>query len=438
MLTRICLSLVLLAAMPAWSQVEPSATGPPVTETEMQTPPPVSGQAYPTATGSEERSNFLSGRLNLQVAYDDNVEPGSTSKTVSDMIYTMGSSIALDQTTPRSHRSFMYSPGFTLYEPTGALNSVNQSTTAKYEYRLSPHAKLSFGDSFVQSSNVFEQPQAGVSGSTEPPAAAVVAPFAEQLSNGANGETTFQFSRSGMIGAGGTYSLVNYPNPAQAVGLANSNSYGGSGFYNRRLSKNQYMGVNYQYSKMTSTAEGISSDTQTYTIYSFYTLYLANALSLSVSGGPQHFSVSESSFPASTAWTPAVNASIGWQRSRTNLAASYSRTVNGAGGLLGAEESTGGTASARWQATRTWTLGASASYSELKSATPQSPTAGQGGHSLSGSASVQHPIGQHFSAEVGYSRLHQSYSNVAAVAADPDGDHEYISISYQFTRPLGR
>jgi hypothetical protein len=429
---------VLLAAMPAWSQVEPSATGPPVTETEMQTPPPVSGQAYPTGTAGEERSNYLRGGLSLQVAYDDNVEPGSTSKPVGDMIYTMGSSIALDQVSPRSHRMFTYSPGFTLYEPTGALNAVNENAMALYEYSLSPHAKVSVHDTFVQSSNVFDQSQAVVSGSTESAGAAVVAPFAEQRNNGTSGEATYQFSRNSMIGAGGTYSIVNYPNPAQAVGLSNSNSYGGSGFYNRRLSKNQYMGVNYQYTKMTSSAAGGSSDTEMYTIYSFYTLYLAHALSLSVSGGPQHFNVAESPLPASTAWTPAVNASLGWQQNRTNFSASYSRTVNGAGGLLGAFQSTAGNASGRWQATRTWTLGAAASYSILKSVTPLSPTASQGGHSISGNVSVQHPIGAHFSAEIGYSRLHQSYSTVSAVAADPYGDHEYVSISYQFTRPLGR
>jgi hypothetical protein len=438
MLSRICLGVALLAAMPVWSQVEPSATGPPATETEMQTPPPVSGQSYPTATGSEERSNFLRASLNLQVAYSDNVETGNSGKPVGDMIYTMGSSIALDQTTPRSHRSFMYSPGFTLYEPSSGHNSVSQSTTANYEYRLSPHARLGLGDSFVQSSNVFEQPQAGVSGSTELLAAGVVAPFAEQLTNGTSAQVSDQFSRNSMFGAGGTYSLVNYPNPAQAVGVANSNSYGGSGFYNRRLSKNQYMGVNYQYSNMTSSTSDISSKTQMYTVYSFYTLYLANSLSLSVSGGPQHFSVSESSIPASGAWTPAVNASLGWQRSHAGAAASYSRTVNGAGGLLGAEEMTTGNASARWQATRTWTLGATASYSMLKSATPLSPTATQGGHSISGSVSAERPIGQHLSVEAGYSRLHQSFSNVAVVVADPNGDREYISISYQFTRPLGR
>jgi hypothetical protein len=438
MLSRICLGLVLLSAMPAWSQVEPSATGGQATETEMQTPPPVSGQAYPTETAGEGRSNYLNGGLSLQVAYDDNVEPGSTSKPVGDMIYTMGSSIALDQVTPRSHRTFSYAPGFTLYEPTGALNAVNHNATALYEYSLSPHAKVSVRDSFVQSSNVFDQPQAVVSGSSESPGAAVVAPFAEQRSNGTSGQATYQFSRNSMIGGGGTYSIVNYPNPAQAAGLSNSNSYGGSGFYNRRLSSNQYMGVSYQYSKETSSAAGGSSDTQMYTISSFYTLYLAHALSLSVSGGPQHFNVTEPPFPASSAWTPAVNASLGWQRNRTNLAASYARTVNGAGGLLGAQESTVGNASGRWQATRTWTLSAAASYSTFKSVTPLSTTGSQGGHTLSGNVSAQRPIGPHISMLIGYARLHQSYGAVAAVAADPFGDHAFVSISYQFTRPLGR
>jgi hypothetical protein len=438
MLTRICLMVALLSALPVWSQVEPSATGPSGTETEMQTPPPVSGQSYPTATGSEERSNFLRAGLNVQIAYDDNVIPGTTSKPVSDEIYSFGSSFALDEVTPRTHRMVCYSPGFTLYEPTSALNAMNQNATANYEYRLSPHGKVSLQNTFAQASNVFDQPAGAVSGSTQIPTAGVVAPFAEQRSYSSSGETTFQFSRNSMIGAGGNYSLVNYPNPAQAAGLSNSNSYGGSGFYNRRLSSTQYMGVNYQYTKMNSSASLGSSDTQVNTIYSFYTLYLAHSLSLSISGGPQHFGVSGGQLPASASWTPAINASMGWQRSRTNLAASYARTVNGAGGLLGAFQSTTGNASVRWQVARNWTVGSSAAYMIFKNVTPLATAPNQGGHSITGIATMQHPIGPHFTAEIGYSRLHQSYNTVPAVSADPDSDHAYVSISYQFARPLGR
>jgi len=77
MLTRICLSLALLVAIPAWCQVEPDATGPPPdTADEMRTPPPVNGEAYPTATGAETRSNYLRAGLTLYTAYDDNAFGG--------------------------------------------------------------------------------------------------------------------------------------------------------------------------------------------------------------------------------------------------------------------------------------------------------------------------------------------------------------------------
>ena len=112
MLSRICLSLVLLVALPIWSQVEPAATVPPNAESDMQTPPPVSGQAYPTETGSETRSNYLRAGANFGTAYDDNVELGVGSLTpVSDVSYLIGSTFSLDQSTPRTHRTFSYSPG---------------------------------------------------------------------------------------------------------------------------------------------------------------------------------------------------------------------------------------------------------------------------------------------------------------------------------------
>jgi hypothetical protein len=39
---------------------------------------------------------------------------------------------------------------------------------------------------------------------------------------------------------------------------------------------------------------------------------------------------------------------------------------------------------------------------------------------------------------VGYTRLHQSFNGIAAIATTPDTNREFISISYQFSRPLGR
>ena len=67
-----------------------------------------------------------------------------------------------------------------------------------------------------------------------------------------------------------------------------------------------------------------------------------------------------------------------------------------------------------------------------------SPHQVQGGHTVSGTVSVQHPMSEHFKAELGYARLHQSYSGIAVISTAPDSNREFISISYQFTRPLGR
>ena len=42
------------------------------------------------------------------------------------------------------------------------------------------------------------------------------------------------------------------------------------------------------------------------------------------------------------------------------------------------------------------------------------------GHTISGNASVQRQIGEHFNVQLQYTRLHQSYSEIAAISSIPD------------------
>jgi hypothetical protein len=60
------------------------------------------------------------------------------------------------------------------------------------------------------------------------------------------------------------------------------------------------------------------------------------------------------------------------------------------------------------------------------------------GHTFTGGGSLQHGLGQHFSAEMGYTRTQQDYSYVAIASQSPTADRGWIAISYQFQRPLGR
>jgi hypothetical protein len=438
MLTRICLSFSLLVAMPALAQVAPSATGTSSSPDAMQTPPPVSGDSYPTETASEARSNYLSAGVSASAAYDNDVLGIGSSTPASEFNYSIRPTIAFNQATPRTHRMFSYSPSFTIYQNVSSRNEFDQNASANFAFRLSPHTELTMRDSFEKSTNVLNQPYQGVSGSAQSPTEDVIAPFAEHIGNTASVGLSYQFSPNGMIGGGGTTAIENYPNPAQAVGLTNSNSYGASAFYNLRLGATQYAGLIYQHAVMNSSGVGVSSNTNSDIVYLFYTVYVKHTLSMSVSGGPQHFDVTEDALALSSSWTPAITASMGWQKSRTNFAVSYSRSVSGAGGLLGAFNSSNANGTARWQLSRSWTAGVSASYAVQNNVLLAPLSSNSGGHTISGTASVQHQISERFAAQIGYTRLHQSYSGLSVISQYPDNNSEYGGISYQLSRPLGR
>lgn len=443
MLPRVCLCLALLAASPVWSQATPDD------EARMTIPPPVSSQAYPTLVGSEERSNYLAAGLILNAAYDDNLIPGETTTPVGDTSYSFWPTVVLNLKTPRQQRTFTYSPGFTLYQHTSALNAADQSASLNFQYRLTQHMTISLNDSFQKISNVFNQPYplsgGAISGSSQSSPTGVILPYANQLSNTANIGLSYQFSLNGMIGFSGLATQMRYPNPAEAAGLYNSNSLGGSAFYSHRLSTSQYVGLTYQYlgsqSNPTSgqaNPPNAQADVKTNTVSPFYTIYLNPTLSLSVSGGPQHVDASQSLSPSFRSWKPSAMASIGWQRSTTNVVASYSRSVTGSMGLPGAFDSSSASASARWQITRTFIVGSQVSYATFTNIAPLFSPYFPGGHTVSGTASLQHSISDRFKAEMGYIRLHQSYSGIATISNAPDSNSEYISITYQFTRALGR
>jgi hypothetical protein len=452
MLAYVCLSLALLVASPVYAQLESTPFDLPskrLDEAPMLTPPPVSNKAYPAVVGSQLRSNYVAAGLVFNTAYNDNVLQGGSENPAGDVIYSFLPTITFDQTTARQHLGLLLSPGFTIYQHTSSLNAADLNLALNYQYRLTQHTTVSFDDSFQKSSNVFNQsyPFSGatISGSSQSLPPGVIAPYASQLSNTANGGISYQFGYNSMAGASGIITESSYPNPVQAAGLYNSNSGGGSAFYNQRLSNAQYVGVTYQYLRSEgnpvdpqTSPTSAQSTVQTHSLLPFYTIYLNPTFSLSFSGGPQYYNATQPPSPSLHAWFPSAMASIGWQTSHTNLVASYSRTITAAIGLPGAFNSNNANASARWQAARTWNLGGAASYSINKNVTPLFLASNPGGHSISVSVTVQYSLSEHLKTELGYTHLHQSYNGISAISTVPNTNREFISISYQFTRPVGR
>jgi hypothetical protein len=286
---RSIFSILLLIAMPALSQVN-SANASDETaqansdDARMLVPPPTSSQSYPVAPESEARSNYLRAGVTFNSAYSDNVLGGVAAKPVSDVDYSVWPTIALDQTTTRWHSILSYAPGFTFYQKTSGRDETDQNAAIDLQYRLSPYVTASFRDAFQKSSNVFNQPDligaSAVYGSSQAPTAVVVPPVADRLSNSANAELTYQFSARAMVGASGSFTDLHYPNPSEVPGLYDSSSRGGSAFYSHRLSKKHYVGAVYQYSRILAFPAGPEFETQTHTMFLFYTIYFRPNLSL--------------------------------------------------------------------------------------------------------------------------------------------------------------
>ena len=446
MLIRVFVGIILLAASPLWAQVtgagaEAAATGPGGSGGAMLTPAPISGQGYSMGFTSETRENYLRGGLVFSSAYDDEATVGANGQAISDVSYSIWPTISLDQTRSRLHWVLSYSPGFTFYQKTSSLNQANQNLDVNLSYHLSPHVTLSLRDSFQKTSNVLNQPNQDfaqpVSGSVFVPNDSVIAPIANVLTNTANASVSYQFSANGMVGASGTFSNLHYPNQAQVPGLGDSSSRAGSAFYNHRLSKMHYIGATYQYQMFLAYPTVGQSETQAHSIFLFYTVYLKPTLSISLFGGPQYSETEQFGVPTMKAGSPAGGASMGWQGKLTSFAASCSRAINDGSGLSGAVQSISGNASLRRQISRTLSVSMGASYAS-NSVLDALPALNTSGHTISGNASVQRQIGQHLNLQLQYMRLHQSYSDIAVLSSTPDRNRESITISYQFTRALGR
>jgi hypothetical protein len=76
-----------------------------------------------------------------------------------------------------------------------------------------------------------------------------------------------------------------------------------------------------------------------------------------------------------------------------------------------------------------WNVGAAVKLRDLQESDsavfPGSPR----GHTVFGTISAQHQISEPFTAELGYTRLHQNYDGIAEISNAPDTKSEFISVS---------
>jgi hypothetical protein len=434
------LSIAMLLALPLSAQVQPSASGGSGSEDDsaMSTPPPVSGTPYGSG---ETATNYLEAALGVAAAYTDNLLPSATATPITDASVSIYPSVALARTTPRHSEQIGYSPSVSFYEPTGTEDAVGQSASLAITVRLSPHITLNGGDTFLRTSNVFNESYPfsnPVTGSTQASVPVLVAPYAGQMVDSTSGGLSYQVARNAMIGGGGTFSSYTLLSNGNNSGLFDSTGEGGNAFYSRRISRSQYIGVSDNYSRTVATSSNLQYETQVNSLLPFYTYYFNPRVSVSVSAGFSYIFPTGSSSNTNNSWQPSISASAGWQGKRANIAGSFSRSVIAGGGLLGVYNSYSFVASAGFRLGKNWSGAVSGSYANIQNIIPSIITTLASGSSTYGQVTFGRTFRQNINMSFGYQRIHEDYGAVAIISSDPDSDRAFATLTYQFKKPLGR
>ena len=448
----IAISAALLLTF-GWGQdghtVPASALGPELPYTEVLTPPmPVNTVQMPLMFSSDgERSNILSGSIQLGSGYDDNalVTPSDHISNVSVLVLPR---IEIRQNRERWSLDLSYSPGITINQNLGEQNQFAHSLGFSTNYRFSPHVNLQLRDNFAKTNNLF----AGLFGNTAGPGplqqsnSSVITPLADSTSNNSGLGLTYQFSASSLVGVSGNYYFVNYGSVAGTPGTSgfiDSRSASAASFYAHRFSNRHWLGATYNFQQLMFNPGG---HTTIHRILGFYSLTVGPHMTLSLWAGPQYSPsfVSNVLLPQPSAgtlalpsqWSPAAGAMFDWQGSHTSLHAGYSKQISDGGGLAEAVTMQGVDAEIRRRLATGWTASVRGAYTRndpLHSLSASAPL-----RSFQGNVGIEHRITDNLGVSVLYGRQQQRYEYALLPSATANQNRVWFSLSYAFARPLGR
>jgi hypothetical protein len=444
----IAASAVLLMTL-GWGQdehtVPVSAIGPELPYTEVLTPPaPVNNVQMPLTFSSDgERSNVLSGSIQVGSGYNDNalVAPKDHVSNVSVLVVPR---IEIRQNRERWSLDFAYSPGITSNQNLSEQNQFAQNLSFASNYRLSPHVSLQLRDNFAVTNNLFS----GLFGNTPGPGplqqsnASVITPLADSTSNNSGLSVTYQFSSSSLVGLSGNYYFVNYGSVAGTTGTAgfiNSRSPSAGGFYAHRFSNRHWLGVKYMFQQFMFNP---GSRTTLHGMLGFYSLTLGSHMTLSLWAGPQY---STTFFPLPSLagtlalpsqWSPMSGATIDWIGRHTSLRAGYWRQISDGGGLAEAVELQQADAEFSHRLAARWTATARVTYARNNPLHVVSATAPL--RSLQANTGIEYRVTDNLGVSIAYGRQQQAYEYVRLPSATANQNRAWFSLSYIFARPLGR
>jgi hypothetical protein len=435
---------------------EPTASGA-GRSTQAPTPLPLNIDASSLRFDQEqrERSNTLLGGINAEATYDDNLLSQPSSR-VGGFAYSIFPDIGVDITRPRLMVDLNYDGGYTFNQRFTAYDQSLQNGKFDIRYRLSPHVNLRVHEQIVWTTGFYNQLQSGAAGLgtgiVQQPNIGVITPLARHLDNTSTAELTYQYSASDMVGGSATVDISNFGAPATGgSSLVNSRSEEGDAFYTHRFTPRNWSGIAYSFQRLSFSP--VSETVDTHSIYLFHTLYLTPHTSLAFFAGPEYTDLTDQivtvslSLPVVTVtsvvdpesrWAAAGGASFSWLGSHTSIRASGVRKVSDGGGLLTAVDMTTGEGAVRRQLTRSSSLEVGVIYAASKALDAGATTFYDNLKSVSGSVQWEQHLGKNFTSVMGYARDYQQENGPSVTGLNVNHNRGWVTIGYQFSRPLGR
>ncbi len=448
-------SLILLAGV-GWAQDKDSHTVPSraisteVSYTTVLTPPlPVSSLPRPLTFSSEtERSNYITGRLQLGAGYDDNLL-GQPSNHIDGVSYIIAPSVEIGQTRERWNWDFAYSPGFIINQKIVQRNETTHDLLMVFDYRLSPHVTARMHNAFQKSNTLFygllERGTPNEPGPLQQPNTSVVTPFADRVENTSGLDLSYQFSASDLVGASGNFNFVNYDANASVISatsaLINSHAWGGDAFYAHRFSNRHWAGLTHSFQRLLFDP-GYRTDVNR--TFLFYSIATGSHVTFSVWAGPEQTSsvmaITLLSVPNETSLQVrlgvAGGADLRWEGKRTTTRMAYTRQTTDGSGVAQAVrlEQVNGEI---WQRfTKRLTGGVSLGYAKNNPLNAANGTVPY--HSWLGNVKLDYRLTDNLAFALQYGRDQLSYIYSSAPTVLSNRNRAWASISYFFSRPLGR
>ena len=437
------ITLFLAASLaPAWGQEGPvpafaqGSSG--SLDEAVVLPAVVSGDsAMPLASAEGERSNYLSGGLSFATAYDDNAL-ATGSNRISDTSYAVMPFVSFNQTRARARWQFDYAPGFTFYRRLDARNQDDQNLNLSLEYRMSPHVTVRFKDALLKTSNFLgglNQVQQSPFGIVQQVNTTIITPVADRISNVGSGELSWQFGPNSVMGARGLSNELHFPATQSSQGLYDFHSQAGEAYLAHRISRIHWVGLTYQYQRILTDLE--SSRTLTHALLASYTLNAGPALTFSFFGGPQRAETSSRLFVTSTRWFPATGASVTWQTDHVGFGTSLVHKISDGGGLAAAVQLTSVEAFVRYRWAKNWAARIGGSFGKNESIEPAGSFF-QDTRSALGLIAISRQVGEHLQLEASYARADQKFVDTGNNWTAFHRNRPQVSVTYTFSRPIGR